>query len=168
MSKRSLVQYFVVGLMVALVGCSSEKKGDFKSFDRKDAAKAPAKHEDHHEHGPHEGELMTLSDAEFRAEVVMDETKGDLAIYILDKDAKAAKPVEATELVLSIKHGDKVEEFKLAAAKQEGDPEGQASLFKITSEELLEELHEHEDEGAALTLKVGEKTITGTVKHHHH
>lgn len=166
MSKQLLAYGFLVAALVGTLGCGSEKKDDFKAFDRKDAQKAPANPHAGHEHGPHEGHVIELGSEEFHAEVVDDHGKDELGIYILGSDAKTAKPIEATELVLTFKHGEKTEEFKLAAVKQDGDPEGKASFFKITSEALFEELHEH-SEGATLTFKVGETTLTGTVKHEH-
>ena len=59
------------------------------------------------------------------------------------------------------------EDFKLSATKQEGDAEGLASLFTVTNDELIVELHEHAEDGATLTFAVGEKKLSAVVKHSH-
>ncbi len=154
------------GLLLAVAGCGGDKKGDeYKEFTPKDV-KAPADDHGHGSGGPHGGDIVELGDEEFHAEVVVTHgDKDEITVHVLGGDAKTAKPIEATEIVLSFKHGEKVEEFKLAATKQEGDEEGKASLFKIESEEAMEELHEHGE--GTLTIKIGDKTLTGKVKHAH-
>lgn len=155
-----------VGLLLTVAGCGGAKQGDeYKQFTPHDVKTAPSDH-GHGEAGPHGGDIVELGDEGFHAEVVVTHgDKDEIAVHVLGGDAKTAKPIAATEIVLSFKHGDKVEEFKLAATKQEGDAEGQASLFKLESEEAMEELHEHGE--GTLTIKVGDKTLTGTVKHAH-
>lgn len=156
-----------IGLALATVGCGGDKKGDeYKQFTPHDVKTAPADDHGHGSGGPHGGDIVELGDEEFHAEVVVTHgDKDEIAVHVLGGDAKTAKPIEATEIVLSFKHGDKVEEFKLAATKQDGDADGKASLFKIASEEAMEELHEHGE--GTLTIKVGDKTLTGKVKHAH-
>ncbi len=166
MLQYKLAYGFALTALLGLIGCGNNQKEPLKTFDRKDAQKAPVDPHGSHEHGPHEGHVIELGNEEYHAEVVDDHDKDELGIYILGGDAKTAKPVELTELVLTFKHGDKTEEFKLPAVKQEGDPEGKASFFKIKSQELFEELHHH-SEGATLTFKVGETELKGTVKHEH-
>lgn len=128
-------------------------------------------HEDHSGHGhgvqgPNGGEIVEVGNEEFHAEVVVDESTHRIDVFILGSDAKTAKPIAASEISLSFKHGDEVEEFKLTAAALDGEPEGQSSKFNITDEELFEELHEH-SEGATLSFTAGGESLSGTVAHSH-
>lgn len=128
-------------------------------------------HEDHSghghgAHGPNGGDIVEVGNEEFHAEVVVDEAEHRIDVFILGSDAKTAKPIAASEISINFKHGDEVEEFKLAASALDGEAEGQASKFTITDEELFEELHEH-PEGATLNFSDGDQALTGTVKHSH-
>ena len=166
MSRSCLLNGMLAGLLVVSLGCGSKPDEDYKKFTPSEA-KPLAEDHGHGQKGPNGGEIVELGDEDFHAEVVLNEKKGELSIYILGSDAKTAKPIEATELVLSFKHGDKSEDFKLLATKQEGDAEGQASLFFTADPKLLDELHEHAEDGAALTFTVGEKKLAGVIKHSH-
>ena len=44
----------------------------------------------HPTHGPHGGELLEIGKEEFHAELIMNETKKQMVIYLLEKDAKSA------------------------------------------------------------------------------
>ncbi|TXT23481.1 MAG: hypothetical protein FD138_3234 [Planctomycetota bacterium] len=117
----------------------------------------------HPEHGPHGGDLVELGKEEFHAEVVHDEDSGKVTIYILDGEAKKAVPITATELTINVKHDGKGEQFKVAAAPQEGDGEGKASRFVSDDKELAEDI-EHE---ARLVVEIDGKSFTGEIKHDH-
>lgn len=121
---------------------------------------------DHGSHGPNGGDIVELGTEDMHAELVVDEEAHRINVHILGGDIKAAKPIEAAEISLSFKHGDEVEEFKLAAAPKDGEPEGQSSLFTLKSDEAFEELHEH-PEGATISITVGEETFTGIATHDH-
>ncbi len=166
MSRSWLLNGMLAGLFVVGIGCGSKPDEDYKKF-KPSEAKPLVEDHGHGQKGPNGGEIVELGDEDFHAEVVLDEKKGEMSIYILGRDAKTAKPIEATELVLSFKHGDKSEDFKLVATKQEGDAEGQASLFSITDPKLMDELHEHAEDGATLAFAVGEKKLSGVIKHSH-
>lgn len=160
-----MVSAVVAGLMFAVVGCGGDKKSEYKEFSSHDVKTAPADDHGHGQGGPHGGAIVELGDEGFHAEVVLDESKELIAVHVLGGDAKTAKPIEATEIVMSFKHGTEIKEFKLAATKQDGDEEGKASLFKVESEDAMEELHEHGE--GTLTITLGEKKLTGVVKHSH-
>jgi hypothetical protein len=119
---------------------------------------------DHHAHGPHGGSIVELGTHDMHAEAVLDEDESRLDIYILGSDAETAQAIDATSLTLSFKHGDETEDFELTAAPQDGDAEGKASKFSITSEDLSQELHHHK-EGAALQFMADGIAYTGTVVH---
>ncbi len=152
---------------VGLLGCADSGSGYQEVTP--EAAKAAADSHDHdhsHAHGPNGGDLVELGDHSIHAEVVFDEGSGKFDVYLLGDDAKAAHPVSLTELTLSFAHGDDSEDFTLAAAPLDGEPEGQSSRFSITSKEIAEEFHEH-SEGAHLHFSIDGKEYKGEVHHHH-
>lgn len=130
-------------------------------------------HDDHegHDHGhpsegPHHGSLIELGGEEYHAEFVHDEDAGTVTIYILDGAAKEAVAIDATEIMINLKHDGKGEQFKLAASPDAGDAEGKSSRFVSTDKELGEDL-EHEDADASLVLKINGKSYRGAISHDH-
>ncbi|MCC9608928.1 hypothetical protein LOC68_07800 [Blastopirellula sp. JC732] len=153
----------LLALSLASFGCTS-------------GGPAPTKgdaHGDHdhgdHEHpseGPHGGSLIELGNEEYHAELIHDEKAGSVTIYILDSAAKAAIPIEATELTINLKHDRMGEQFKVAAAPDAGDPEGKSSKFVSTDAELAEDL-DHEGADAQLVVTIDGKQFRGAVAHDH-
>lgn len=162
--RRSVELTLIAAFAFAFTGCAGGD-AEFTEVGHDESEVADDDH-GHGHHGPNGGEIVEVGNEEFHAEVVVDESSNRVDVYILGSDAKTAKPIEATDISLSFKHGDEVEDFKLAAAALDGEPEGQASKFTLTSEEFIEELHEH-SEGATLTFTAGEESLTGTVTHSH-
>jgi hypothetical protein len=165
--RRSFELAITAAFALILAGCTDSGS----EFTEVSHDESEIGHEDHSghghgAHGPNGGEIVEVGNEEFHAEVVVDEGKHRIDVFILGSDAKTAKPIAASEISISFKHGDVVEDFKLAAAALDGEPEGQSSKFSITDEELFEELHEH-SEGATLSFTDGDQTLTGTVKHSH-
>jgi hypothetical protein len=164
--RRSFELAMTAAFALILAGCT-----DSVGYLEIDSDESEVGHDDHSghghgAHGPNGGEIVEVGNEEFHAEVVVDESTHRIDVYVLGSDAKTAKPIDATEISLSFKHGDEVEEFKLTAAALDGEPEGQSSKFTITDEELFEELHEH-SEGATLSFTAGEESLSGTVTHSH-
>ena len=147
---------------LTLAGCTQED--DYRVPTVEEAEVVPHAEHDHHAHGPHGGSIVELGTHDLHAEAVLDEDENRLDIYILGSDAETAQAIDATSLTLSFKHGDESEDFELAAAPQDGDSEGNASKFSITSEDLTQELHHHK-EGAALQFMADGIAYTGTVVH---
>ncbi len=155
-------------ITLALFGCG--KGGDaYQEFDEKDVKSATDGHSEHdHEHtAPHGGQLIELGDDEYHAEVVMDHDAHKVTVYILDAHAEAAQPIDAKEITLNVTMGDRPEQFKLAAARQESDPEGKSSRFELVHEELVHEFLDEEDVEGRLNVPIGDKSYTGTVTHKH-
>ena len=157
--------------LVAVAGCASGDSG-YTEVDPSEPEVADHDHgHEHHDHdhahdGPHGGTLVELGSEDIHAELVVDESAKRIDVYVLGADAETASPVESAEVSLNFRHGDEVESFTLSAAPQDGDPEGQASVFSTSSEEAFDELHEH-TEGATLKIKVGEKIYIGGAIHSH-
>ncbi len=152
---------------LVLAGCT-DGNSEFTevSHDESEVAHDDHSGHGHGAHGPNGGEIVEVGNEEFHAEVVVDEETHRIDVFVLGSDAKTAKPIDATEISLSFKHGEEVENFKLSAAALDGEPEGQSSKFTLTSEELFEELHEH-SEGATLSFTAGGESLSGTVTHAH-
>lgn len=165
--RRSFELALTVAFAVVLSGCT-DSNSEFTevSHDEPEIGHNDHSGHGHGAHGPNGGEIVEVGNEEFHAEVVVDEETHRIDVYILGSDAATAKPIDATEVSVSFKHGDEVEEFKLAAAALDGEPEGQSSKFTLTDEELFEELHEH-SEGATLTFMSGGAELSGTVTHSH-
>lgn len=165
--RRSCELALIAAFAMIVTGCTS---GD-SEFTEVSHDESEVGHEDHNghghgAHGPNGGDIVEVGNEEFHAEVVVDEEEHRIDVFILGSDAKTAKPIAASEISINFKHGDEIEEFKLAASALDGEAEGQASKFTITDEELFEELHEH-PEGATLNFSDGDQALTGTVIHSH-
>lgn len=165
--RRSFELALSAAFALVLAGCTSGDS-EFTEVSHDEPEVAHDHHGDHGHghHGPNGGEIVEVGNEEFHAEVVVDEESHQVDVYILGSDASTAKPIEASEISISFRHGDEVEEFKLAAAALDGEPEGQSSRFTLSSDELFDELHEH-SEGATLSFSAGGETLSGTVTHSH-
>jgi len=154
-----------------LAGCGGDKGGEYRSFDKgKDAAPDAETgkvhtHDHDHGHGPHEGELIELGEEEFHAEVVVNENKYKLTLYLLGADAKTAVAIDAKELTLEMPGKDAPVKYALKAGP--GDADGKASHFEITSEALFDAFHENSKAVGKFNVSIGGKEFTGEIKHSH-
>ena len=123
-------------------------------------------HDAHPTEGPHHGHLIELGGEEYHAELVHDEDAGTVTIYILDGAAKKTVPIEATDIVINLRHDGKGEQFKLSASPDQDDPKGKSSRFVSNDQELSEDLHA-EDAEVQLVLKIAGKSYRGAVEHDH-
>lgn len=165
----SKLQWMTVagGLLMALtvaVGCNQNASGP--------AAPPANGGDDHAEHahpteGPHGGDLIELGNEELHAELVYDEQGGTVTIYILDAEAKAAVPIDATELTINLKHDGQAEQFKLAASPDTSDAQGKSSRFASNDAELGEDL-EHEGAEPQLVVTINGKQYRGQIEHGDH
>lgn len=119
----------------------------------------------HPSEGPHHGDLVELGNEEFHAEVVHGKA-GRITVYILDSAAKAAVPIDATELAINITNDGNAEQFKLLAERDSADPEGKSSRFSLTDEELASDLDSH-DATAKLVVMINGKSYSGKIAHDH-
>jgi len=121
---------------------------------------------DHAAEGPHGGSLIELGAEEYHAELVHDEAAGTVAIYVLDSAAKNSVAIDATELLVNVKHDGKGEQFKLAASPDSSDPTGKSSRFVSSDGELVADL-DHEHAAAELVAEINGKQYRGAIEHHH-
>jgi hypothetical protein len=148
-------------LAVALsTGCNSKTS--------EPAAKSPTKEAGHAEHdhpttGPHGGEIIELGNEEYHAELTHE---NEAVVYLLDGSAKAAAPVDASEVTINLSHDGKGEQFRLAASRDASDPEGKSSRFTSDDAELLKDLQEGHAE-VALVITIDGKQYRGNLEHEH-
>jgi hypothetical protein len=119
----------------------------------------------HPSEGPHHGDLVELGNEDFHAEIVHGEG-GSVSVYILDSAAKAAVPIDATELTINITHDGNADQFKLPAVRDAADPEGKSSHFSLKDEELASDLDSH-DAAAKLVVMINGKSYSGKIEHDH-
>lgn len=119
---------------------------------------------DHHEEGPHKGHLVELGNGKFHAELVHDESS--VTIYLLDESTKSAVAIEATEVLINLKHEGKAEQFKLSAVPDAGDPAGKSSRFSIQDAELAGHIDD-EAADARINVLIEGTAYTGSLAHHH-
>ncbi len=156
-----------------LSGCGGQQGGDYRTFDAKKDTSHDAEHghvheHDHgHGHGPHEGELIELGNEEYHAEVVFDEDKHKVVLYLLGPDAKSAVAIEAKELTVELPGKDAPVMHSLTAAPLDGEGEGKSSRFEITSDELIDAFHNDPKTVGKFKVAIGGKDFSGEIKHSH-
>ena len=160
-----LVASFVMGAAF-LNGCS--KPAQEKSAQKQEkAGDEDHSGHDHPSEGPHHGQLIELGREEYHAELVHDDEKHLITVYLLDAQAKQAVPIEQSELVINLTAQGKPHQYKLAAAPLEGEASGQSSRFQASDEALAEAL---DSEGAKgrFNLTINGRPYVGNIEHHDH
>jgi len=127
--------------------------------------KATTKHV-HAAHGPHHGELLEIGHEEYHAEVVIDEARHSLALYLLDSQVKSYVAIDAPFVGLNLKMAGKPVQLKLKPVPQDIDKPGFASRFVLESPELLKALHGGQAD-ARIALKIGAKAYSIKLVHTH-
>lgn len=127
----------------------------------------PATADAHPEDGPHKGQLIELGEEEYHAELVHDDATHTITVYLLDKAAKDAVPIEATELPLNLVVAGSPTQFALPAAPLPGEAAGKSSCFKLTDQKLCEAMDDPATKGR-FNVTIAGKPYTGSVEHHDH
>lgn len=156
--KNAFLLFQAIVLIVAC-GCGSSPPPLTKATPHAD-------HDVHPSEGPHGGSLIELGNDEYHAELVHDDAAKSVTIYLLDSAAKASVPIDATELIINLKHEGHGEQFKIAASADAGDPAGKSSRFVSSDAELAEDL-DREDAEPQLTVKINGKQYRGMIEHGH-
>jgi hypothetical protein len=116
-----------IGFCTGLAGCTSATGGKGAGD-----GKAAAEHA-HVHHGPHNGHLMEIGEEEYHAEWTDDES-GKVTFYFLDGEAKKEVPIDAEEITIEVKIGDKEPtSYKLVAVEPK---DMKASAFAIVDKNL--------------------------------
>ena len=163
MTLRSLLTFALVpGALWLLSGCGG--KTEYQEYGKSEKA-APEEHHEH-EHGPHGGHIVELGEHEYHAEVVVEGQK--VTVYFLDAKLEKPQPVAAQEVVLNVEADGQTIPVTLAAAPQEGDPEGQSSRFEVAENETIKEhVHDIEELHGTMAVTIDGKPYTGELSHEH-
>lgn len=116
---------------------------------------------DHPSEGPHHGQLIELGNEEFHAELVHDDAKNLITIYLLDGAAKSSVASGEQELVMNVVVDDTPQQFKLVAAPDASDPAGKSSRFQATDEAFGKAL-DAKGAKARLNVTLGGKPLVGS------
>jgi len=146
-------------LSAALVGAAGCGKVPVKPTGSAAVHNHPAK-------GPHGGSLIELGKEEYHVEMLHDDATHTVTFYVLDASATKAVPIDATEVVVNLKHGGKPEQFKVAAKADTTDLAGKSSRFVSTDKELAEDL-DAEGADAELVITIGATQFRGKIAHTH-
>jgi hypothetical protein len=111
---------FMAALLFA-AGC--DKTG--KANDNRDKSKEAHAHPSE---GPHGGALIEWGEEDYHLEFTVDHKNQEAIVYILDDTARRAKPIQASELTLTIKQSPPAT-VKLVARPEKDDTTGASSRF---------------------------------------
>lgn len=160
-----------VAVVSGVLGC--QEPSDSASSNDSVSAMPPATMDDHSDHdhahpseGPHHGDLVELGNEEYHAEIVHDDDRNILEVYILDGSATKEVAISASELTINLTHDGAPEQFTLTAKGVDGDSTGKSSCFVSTDAELLHHLDE-EDTHPRLVVKIDGKSFRGEIVHSH-
>ncbi len=120
----------------------------------------------HPTHGPHGGELLEIGKEEFHVEVMLDESKKQLVVYLLEKDAKSSIAIEATYLAVNLMLSGKPVQIKMKSMPQYIDPKGLSSCFGAVSPELIDALHNPKSD-PKLAVRIHNKAYVTKIVHKH-
>ena len=123
----------------------------------------------HADHGPHDGHLVELNDANYHAEWTHDDDTGRIRVYLLDGEAKQEVPIAAERLTIRTQlTGGEASTYELTAVDPQGDP-ARSAVFEITDPELLVQLKLGADAARSeLEIPLDGRTLTGVMEHHEH
>lgn len=123
-------------------------------------------HVAHAAHGPHGGELLEIGKEEFHAELVIDEGKKQMVVYLLEADAKTRLAIEEPHLMVNLLLTGKPMQVKLKAIPQEADAKGFSSCFGAVSSELVDALHATKAD-PKLSTRIRNKSYVTKIVHKH-
>ena len=129
-------------------------------------AAAPVKEHDHAEHGPHHGDLVEIGKEEYHAEIVVDEAKKQMVVFLLDKEVKGYVGIDTPFVAVNLLINGKPVQIKLKAAPQAVDQKGFSSCFGAVSPELIDALHNPKSQ-PKLALKIRNKSYSVKIAHDH-
>jgi hypothetical protein len=170
MKLSPILHAYLTGIALVCSGCADTPSTSGRQTLPPSASSDAHNDDDHgHDHpgeGPHHGQLIELGGEEYHAEMLHDDQAGTITIYVLDRAAKQTVPIKAREITINMTIDGQPRQFKLAAAPDEGDPEGTSSRFVLESAELAAHLDE---DGSApqLVLTIKGKSYRGKITHSH-
>jgi hypothetical protein len=152
---RALAFLFVVMIFSMNASVFGQQKSD-----------PPSSGHQHPAHGPHDGELLEVGNHEYHAEVVLDESKKQMMIYLLDKEVKSYVALDSPFLAVNLVIGGKPVQIKLKPIPQDTDAKGYSSCFGVVSPELMDGLHTTKSD-PKLALRIRNKSYSIRIRHDH-
>jgi hypothetical protein len=129
---------FALLLITAFMGCGSREPAKPKAIAHDPIARKDADHASigHSHIAPHGGQVQAVGDHHF--ELTYDGDSGRFTLFVLGADETKAEPIGEQEMTLQVRNetSGQFTTVKLLAAPQEDDPEGKASRFAATAEQL--------------------------------
>ena len=120
----------------------------------------------HPTQGPHQGELLEIGKDEYHAELLVDESKKQVIIYLLEKDAKSNVSIDSPFVMINFLAAGKPVQIELKAIPQETDQNGSSSRFGVISPELVTSLHTAKPE-PKLSVRIRNKAYVIKIVHKH-
>jgi hypothetical protein len=120
----------------------------------------------HASHGPHHGELLEVGKEEYHVELLVDETKKQVILYLMDKEIKSYVEIDEPFLAVNIRNGGKPLQIKLKPIPQTTDKKGLSSCFGAISRDLVDALHTPKSE-PKLALRIQNKSYSVKMVHDH-
>lgn len=155
-----------------LVGCNRPAAETAQHEEGKHAEHEGGEHGHEHGHdhgeGPHGGHVVELGQDDYHAEVVHDDKKDLVRIYLLDSEAKKPVTSATPEIVLNVVAAGSPKQFRLAAAPAAGDAAGSASTFELVDRELCELLDEKATVSGRFNVTIDGKPFVGQFDHKKH
>ncbi len=122
----------------------------------------------HADHGPRGGELFLFEGDEYHAEIVADHETEKVTLYILDKTAKEAVPVELQEPIMHIEIDGEEAEFKLTPVESSKTADGKVTAFEVTSAALADAIETKARDTAHLHVTFNGTELFGEIEAHDH
>jgi hypothetical protein len=160
MTKIHVPAFFalLMSAALALSGCGKPATPPVKEGDN---------HDEHGHVGPHKGQIIELGTGEYHAELVDDHDQHRVTVYILDKSAQKATPVEAKEVQINLVVAGRPAQFTLPAKPEDDESEATSSRFQLTDEALCDALDAPKSKGR-LQITIGGETYSGEMEAHDH
>jgi hypothetical protein len=157
-----MLRIFITAIAVGLFSLSTSSFGQQPVT----PATTPVQAHAHPEHGPHGGELLEVGKEEYHLELMIEEKKKELIVYLMDGHIKNFVAIDAPFLAVNLKMAGKPVQVKLLPVPQDVDKKGFSSRFGIVHPQMLDALHGgHAD--ARLALKIGNKAYSVKIVHNH-
>jgi ABC-type Zn2+ transport system substrate-binding protein/surface adhesin len=164
----------ILAMLGFLAGCEGTTPTPTKTDTKKPDAHADHDH-DHakeekgaaeHKHGPNDGHVVELEGEgeHYHLEWADDDATGTVTMYILDKDEKNIPDLDASEITVESKAGDKMTEYKLPKVATESATV-KASKFEVVEKPLLNALMAPEGVTNTVKVTIGGKPYTGVIKY---
>ena len=167
---RALACLVALAFPLSLTGCGAGIKTEVKKPKDDHGHDHEHGHDHAHDHGalgPHEGHILELGKEEYHAEWTHDDASGKVTVYILDSEIKKEVPIEAENVTIKIKVGEKEQAHTLEAVNRTTGDKPTASQFELTDKPLSAALTTvGEGTEATLEVTIGDRPFSAKFESH--